>query len=140
MFYNPRLQPLKGSLQAAEDLRRISALNIANANTPGYRSLEGVIAPDCTCECFEDILPEVAQQNGFFNLMPKQGVHLEIMPSKEAGRKIKINGKELESSNVDTGKEINNLVTAASMTRSALAAIQLENKLQMEALNTLRGA
>ena len=30
MFYNPRLQPLKDSLQTAEDLRRISAVNIAN--------------------------------------------------------------------------------------------------------------
>ncbi len=137
MFYNPRLQPLKDSLQTAEDLRRISAVNIANVNTIGYKALQGVVAPDCECECFEDILPDIANKMGY----TKNGnTHLEMVRDNKAGKKTKINGKVYEGSNVDTGKEINNLVTAASMTRAALAAIQMENKLQLEALNTLRGS
>jgi flagellar basal body rod protein FlgG len=136
MFYNQNLSPLKNALEAAEDLRRISAINIANANTVGYKALEGVFAPDCLCECecFADVLPKVAQEC-------YQGqLHLEMVKSNKPGQKIKINGQTYEGSNVDTSKELNNIVRSASLTRSALAAVQLENKIQTDALNSLRGA
>jgi flagellar basal body rod protein FlgG len=140
MFYNSQLEPLKNSLQAAEDLRRISSMNIANTNTLGYKALEGVVAPDCECQCFDDLLPQVAERMKQLGYYPNGNMHVEMVKSNKPGKKVKVNGQAYEGSNVDPSREVSNLVTAASMTRSTLAAIQLENKLQLEALNTLRGA
>lgn len=136
MFYNSKLSALKSSLVAAEDLRKITSINIANSNTIGYKSLQGVFAPDCECQCFSDLLPEVAQRmNAAGTSYPSGQLHLEIIKSEKPGNKTKVNGKYMEGSNVDPSKEFSNILTAASMTRSALAAIQLENKIQQEVLN-----
>jgi flagellar hook protein FlgE len=139
MFFNSRTSSLKSSLTAAEDLRRISSINIANSNTIGYKALEGVLAPDCACGDFADLLPEMSSKmygNGGYRKGFGPGeVHLEILKSQRTGSKTKVNGKYYEGSNVDPSKEFNNIVTAASMTRSALAAIQLDNKIHQEILN-----
>jgi flagellar basal body rod protein FlgG len=137
MFSNNALNSLKGSLNAAEDLRKISSINIANSNTVGYKALQGVIAPDCECQCFSDVLPEVAQRLNQIggSTYPSGNLHLEMVRDNKPGRKLKANGKVYEGSNVDPTKEFSNLVTAAAMTRSALAAIQLDNKIQSEILN-----
>lgn len=134
MFYNSKLSALKSSLVAAEDLRKITSINIANSNTVGYKALQGVFAPDCECQCFSDLLPEVAQRMNAAGY-PSGQLHLEIIKSEKPGNKTKVNGKYMEGSNVDPSKEFSNILTAASMTRSALAAIQLENKIQQEVLN-----
>ncbi|MDX1919144.1 MAG: hypothetical protein SFU25_00240 [Candidatus Caenarcaniphilales bacterium] len=140
MFYNPKLAALKSSLVAAEDLRKITSINIANASTIGYKAMQGVFAPDCECQCFSDLLPEVAQRmnasgSRYNSGIPSGQLHLEIIKSDKPGNKTKVNGKYTEGSNVDPSKEFSNILTAASMTRSALAAIQLENKIQQEVLN-----
>lgn len=135
MFSNPSLNTLKGALNAADDLRKVSSINIANANTVGYKALQGVFAPDCECQCFSDVLPEVAGKMYGGGRYPSGNLHLELMRDNRPGKTLKANGKKYEGSNVDATREFTNLVTAAAMTRSALAAIQLENKIQLELLN-----
>ncbi len=136
MFDNPQINVLKSALKAAEDLRKVSSINISNANTIGYKALEGVFAPDCECQCFSDVLPEVAQRMNELGQGTSGNLHLELVRNQKEGKKIKANGKVYEGSNVDPTKEFTNLVTAASMTRSAIAAIQLDNRLQLEFLNS----
>jgi flagellar basal body rod protein FlgG len=135
MFDNARLDSLKSSLRAAEDLRKISSINIANSNTAGYKALQGIFSPDCECQCFSDVLPEVAERMKSLGEGSKGQLHLEMVRDPKPGKKIKANGQVYEGSNVDPTKEFNNLVTAAAMTRSALAAIQLDNKIQQEIIN-----
>ncbi|MDJ0625718.1 MAG: flagellar basal body rod C-terminal domain-containing protein [Candidatus Caenarcaniphilales bacterium] len=137
LFKNQKLDALKSSLKAAEDLRQISSINIANSSTLGYKALEGVFAPDCQCQCFSDLLPEVAKKmkSAGYSGYPSGEMHLEFTRNTKPGQKVNVNGKIMETSNVDPTKEFTNLITAASMTRSALSAIQLENKIQQETLN-----
>jgi len=137
MFTNPKLNALKSAITAAEDLIRVSSINIANANTVGYKALQGIFTPDCECQCFSDLLPEVAQKlkaTGYPSY-PSGNIHLELIRDPKPGKKLRANGKTYESSNVDPTKEFSNLITAASLTRTSLAAIQLENRIQQEILN-----
>ncbi len=138
MFQNSKLNVLKDALHTAEDLRKISSINIANSSTIGYKALKGIVAPDCECQCFEDLLPEVAQQMSAAYNRPgsKPGaMHLEIVKDNTPGRKTKVNGKIYEGSNVDATSEFANIVTAGTMTKNTIAAIQLDNKIQQEILN-----
>jgi len=137
MFNNSNLNSLKSALTAAEDLRRVSAMNIANSNTVGYKALQGVFAPNCECQCFSDLLPEVAKklrENGYPGSSTGQ-LHLELVKDPKPGKKLRANGKTYEGSNVDATKEFSNLITASTLTRTSLAAIQLENRIQQEILN-----
>ncbi|HEY9886701.1 MAG TPA: hypothetical protein V6C96_05505 [Vampirovibrionales bacterium] len=137
MLENPQMSALKSALKAAEDLRRISSMNIANSETVGYKKLKGYFAPDCECQCFSDILPEVAKRMKSlgYPATPQGHVHLEMVRDQTPGDKVSINGKDYEGSNVDSASEFSNLVNAAAITRSALSAIQLENRIQQEILN-----
>jgi flagellar basal body rod protein FlgG len=137
MFNNTRIDPLKSAIVAAEDLRKVSAMNIANASTIGYKAYQGVFAPNCECQCFSDLLPEVASKLKAmgYPATPSGQLHLELTRDPKPGKKLFANGKSYEASNVDPTREFSNLITAASMTRSALSAIQLENRLQQEVLN-----
>ncbi len=137
VFTNSKVEALKSALTAAEDLRKVTAMNIANSETIGYKAYQAVIAPNCECQCFSDILPEVAQKlkEAGYSATPSGYMHVEMQKDNKSGKKVNINGKNYEGSNVDPSQEITNLVTAAALTRSALAALQLENRMQQEILN-----
>ncbi|MDX1917956.1 MAG: hypothetical protein SFT81_02275 [Candidatus Caenarcaniphilales bacterium] len=136
MFNNQRIESLKSALQAGEDLNTISSFNIANSNTIGYKALKGTFAPDCKCQSFEDLLNLNHAHRSLNNDYPITGeVRLEIKKDNSPGKKIYMNGKEYEGSNVETTKEMSNLIAASSVTRAALAALQLDNRIQQEILN-----
>lgn len=124
MLENSRLIPLKASLKAAEDLSTLSSINISNSYTLGYKALVGRFIPNCHTRCFDEVL-----------LNPTGSpLQLNVTESDKPGRKIKINGQEFESSNVNPSQEIKSLVDSANLTRSALAALQIEVRMQQEIL------
>ncbi len=128
MFENTNRNLLKSALKASEDLGKIVSVNIANANTLGYKALVGKIAPNCECLCFEDILK-------YSSKGAKPEIRLELERDTKEGKKVKINGEMQEGSNVNTTEELKKLVSASMMTKSILACISVNNTMEKEILN-----
>ncbi len=133
MLGSDRMDALRASLKAAEDLSTVSTTNIANADTLGYRALIGVIAPDCKCECFSDLIPEVTKRA--YPGYPVGRMHVELTQSDKSAGKVTVNGITYEKSNVNAVAELQKLVQAAAMAKTALAALQLESRTQREIIN-----
>lgn len=124
MFANNHIQILSNALGQAEKWSEISSVNMANVNTLGYKALVTKFAPNCAEDCnFENIL---------YNT---KSLELDIVKDDAQGKSININGKEMEGSNVNPTRELQNLVNAANMTRSILTSIQIENRIQQDIIN-----
>jgi|GEM_PF-5447505 len=130
MSLSPHFLYLKDSLKAAEDLKDISEINIANAETVGYKALRGVFRDGSAGDIsFGEVL---SRSRG---LDCHHGrVYLQVVHDQKSGREIQINDRKLESSNVDTSEQMRNLVTSANITRSILAGLQVDNRIQQEIL------
>lgn len=125
MFFSDRMTALKSALKATEDLGNITAFNISNSKTLGYKSLIGKFLPTCECQSFEELL--LKGETG--------SLELKITKDMTPGNQVEINGKKYEESNVNDEKELKNLIAVANMTRSVLAGIQIDNSLQKEIIN-----
>ena len=122
-FQNKENSFAQTALEALEVNQKLKSLvegNLANARTLNYKARYPVISEKETS--FGSILKELS---------------FEIVEDSSKGKIKKINGKEYQESNVDINKEFAKLPPIALLNKAILATLQLNNKIELDIINTL---